>query len=122
MGVNIVILEGDPRVAQRLAGKFSRYFQSVHVTRSGDELRHRVVESRPEVVVVDVEASRLTEVRSLHQDFPQMPIVCMHRIPDEELWIEAMDAGASDVCRSDEWQSVVTAVLRNVALAQGAVA
>ncbi len=85
-------------------------------------MRDRVSESRPEVVIVDVEYSRLAEVRNLHQDFPSMPIVCTHRIPDEELWVEAMDAGASDVCRSDDVQNVVSSVLRSVALANEAVA
>ena len=122
MGFNIVILETDPRVAQSLAGKLSSHFRDVHLTRSGDELRERVAKNRPEAVVVDVEYSRLTDVRSLHRDFPLMPIVCTHRIPDERLWVEALDAGASDVCRSDEAQSVLTSVLRSVAIAHGAAA
>jgi DNA-binding NtrC family response regulator len=122
MGLNVVVLESDPRVAQSLAGSLSPHFHSVHVTRSGAEMRDRVSESRPEVVIVDVEYSRLAEVRNLHQDFPSMPIVCTHRIPDEDLWVEAMDAGASDVCRSDDVQNVVSSVLRSVALANEAVA
>jgi DNA-binding response OmpR family regulator len=122
MGINVVILEADPRVAQSLAGKLSSHFHAVHLTRSGDELREHVVKSRPEAVVVDVEYSRLTDVRSLHDDFPLMPIVCTHRIPDEQLWVEALDAGASDVCRSDEAQSVLRSVLRSLAIAQGAAA
>jgi len=122
MGFNVVILETDPRVAQSLAGKLSSHFHAVHLTHSGDELRERVVRSRPEAVVVDVEYSRLTDVRSLHDDFPSMPIVCTHRIPDEQLWVEALDAGASDVCRSDEAQSVLRSVLRSLAIAQGAAA
>src|ERR1035438_500930 len=111
MVFSVVILETDPRVAQSLAGKLSSHFHAVHLTRSGDELREHVVKSRPEAVVVDVEYSRLTDVRSLHDDFPLMPIVCTHRIPDEQLWVEALDAGASDVCRSDEAQSVLRSVL-----------
>jgi len=122
MGINVVILEADPRVAQSLAGKLSSHFHAVHLTRSGYELREHVVKSRPEAVVVDVEYSRLTDVRSLHDDFPLMPIVCTHRIPDEQLWVEALDAGASDVCRSDEAQSVLRSVLRSLAIAQGAAA
>jgi DNA-binding response OmpR family regulator len=122
MGFNVVILETDPRVAQSLAGKLSSHFHAVHLTHSGDELRERVVRSRPEAVVVDVEYSRLTDVRSLHDDFPSMPIVCTHRIPDEQLWVEALDAGASDVCRSDEAQSVLSSVLRSMAIAQGTAA
>ena len=120
MGLSVVVFETDPRVAQTLAGKLSSHFHPVHLTHSGDELRQRVVSNRPEAVVLDMEASRLTDVRSLHEDFPMLPIVCTHRIPDEQLWIDALEAGASDVCQSDDAQDVLTSVLRSVAVAKGA--
>jgi hypothetical protein len=44
--------------------------------------------------------------------------VCTHRIPDEQLWIAAMEAGASDVCPADDVQNVLTSVLRSVAVAK----
>jgi DNA-binding NarL/FixJ family response regulator len=122
MGVSVVVLQNDPRVAQSLAGKLSSHFQAVHVTHSGDELRKRVTKSRPEVVVLDMENSRLTDVSSLHHDFPSLPIVCTHRLPDEELWIAALEAGASDVCQSSDVQNVLTSVLRSVAVAKAATA
>ncbi|MFZ0770981.1 MAG: hypothetical protein WCA49_22975 [Candidatus Sulfotelmatobacter sp.] len=122
MGFSVVVLESDPRVAQSLAGKLSSHFHAVHLTRSGDEFRERVTKNRPEVVVVDMEYSRLTDVRDLRNDFPSLPIVCTHRIPDEQLWVEALEAGASDVCRADDVQNVLTSVLRSVAIAKTAAA
>jgi DNA-binding response OmpR family regulator len=121
MGFNIVVLESDPQIAQSLAGKLSSHFHAVPA-HSKDELRERVAKNRPEAVVLDMEYARLTDVRSLHHDFPTLPIVCTHRIPDEQLWIEAMEAGASDVCRADDVQSVLASVLRNAALGKCAVA
>ena len=70
MGFSVVVFETNPRVAQTLAGKLSSHFHAVHLTHSGDELRKRVASNRPEAVVLDMEASRLTDVRSLHEDFP----------------------------------------------------
>jgi DNA-binding response OmpR family regulator len=122
MGVSVVVLETDPRVAQSLAGELSSHFHAVHLTHSGDELRERVTKSRPEVVILDIENSRLTDVSSLHHDFPSLPIVCTHRLPDEELWIAALEAGASDVCQSNDVQNVLTSVLRSVAVAKAATA
>ncbi len=122
MGFSVVVLESDPSVARTLAGKLSSHFHSVHMAHSSGELRERIAKNRPEVVIVDMEYSRLTDVRSLHDDFPSLPIVCTHRIPDEQLWVDAMEAGASDVCRADEVQNVLTSVLRSVALAKSAVA
>jgi DNA-binding response OmpR family regulator len=118
MGQNVVVVESDSRVVKSL----SSHFHSVYLTRSGEELRQRVAKSRPEAVILDMEQSRLSDVRSLRHDFPSLPILCTHRVPDEELWIAALDAGASDVCSIDDIQSVLTAVLRNAAAAKSAVA
>jgi len=82
--------------------KLSSHFHAVHLTISGDELRERVARSRHEAVVLDMEYSRLSDVRGPDDDFPSLPIVCTHRLPDEELWIAALEAGASDVCQSDD--------------------
>ncbi|MFZ0310647.1 MAG: hypothetical protein WCA76_04905 [Candidatus Sulfotelmatobacter sp.] len=122
MGFSVVVLESDPRVAQSLAGGLSSHFHSVHLTRSGDELRERVAKHRPAVVVLDMEYSRLTDVRNLHNDFPTLPIVCTHRIPDEKLWTAALEAGASDVCPADDVKNVLTSVLRSVAVAKSSAA
>ena len=122
MGVSVVVLESDPRVAQSLAGKLSAHFHAVHMARSSDELRERIASNRPEAVVLDIENSRLSEVRNLHNDFPSLPIVCLHRVPDEQMWVEALEAGASDVCGADDAQNVVSSVLQNVNLARDAMA
>ena len=122
MGLSVVVLESDSRLAQSLAGGLSSHFNPVHLTRSGDELRERVAGNRPEVVILDMEYSRLTDVRTLHQDFPTLPIVCTYRIPDEELWVAAMEAGASDVCPADDVQNVLSSALRSVAVAKSAAA
>jgi DNA-binding NtrC family response regulator len=122
VGLSVVVLESDPGVAQCLAGKLSSHFHAVHLTRSGDELRERVAKNRPEVVVLDMEYSRLTDLQNLHHDFPLLPIVCTHRIPDEQLWVAALNAGATDVCGSDDVQNVLTSVLRSMAIARSAAA
>jgi len=122
MGFSVVVLESDPRVAQSLAVKLSSQFRVVYMTRSRNELRKQVANTQPEAVVLDMEYSRITDVRNLHNDFPSLAIVCTHRIPDEDLWIAAMEAGASDVCPADEVQSVLASVLRSRAVAPDAAA
>ena len=112
MGPSVVVLEGDPRVAQCLADGLRPHFHSVLVTRSRDELRDKVARNRPEAVILDIETSRLTDVESLHRDFPALPIVCTHRIPDEEMWMAALQAGAADVCAASDVENLLSAVLR----------
>ncbi len=122
MGTSIVVLESDPKTAQSLAGGLRSHFHSVYLTRSRDEMRDKVAQNRPEAVVFDIESSRLTDVANLHSDFPALPIVCTHRVPDEEMWMAALQAGASDVCAATDVENVLTSVLRSVTVARRATA
>ncbi len=118
---SVVLLEKDPGVARSLAGGLRPHF-SVHVTGSREELRDRLARNYPEAVVLNIEYWRLTDVESLHRDFPKLPIVCTHRIPDEEMWMAALEAGASDVCPADDVHNVLTSVLRSTALSRSVAA
>ena len=121
MGQSVVVLEKDPKVARSLAGGLRPHFL-VHVIHSREELRENQANNHPEAVVVNIEYWRLTDVENLHRDFPEVPIVCTHRVPDEEMWMAALEAGASDVCPADDVQNVLTSVRRSMALARNAAA
>jgi chemotaxis response regulator CheB len=121
MTQSVVLLESNPGVARSLAGGLRSHF-SVHVTRSREELRDDVTRTNPEAVVLNLEHWLLTDVESLHRDFPTLPIVCTHRVPDEEMWMAALAAGASDVCPADDVRYVLTSVLRSLAVSRGAAA
>jgi len=121
MAQSIVVLEQDPTVARSLAGGLCPHF-SVLMTNSNEELRDKVARNNPEAVVLNIEYWRLTDVESLHRDFPALPIVCTHRIPDEEMWMAALEAGASDVCPTDDVGNVLMSVLRSLAISRSAAA
>jgi hypothetical protein len=78
-------------------------------------LRDNLARNHAEALVLNIEHWRLTDVESLHRDFPALPIVCTHRIPDEEMWMAALEAGATDVCPADDVSNVLTSVLRSTA-------
>jgi chemotaxis response regulator CheB len=121
MNQSVIVLEKDPIVARSLAGGLRPHF-SVQVTRSRDELRDNVARNCPEAIVLNIEHWRLTDVESLHRDFPALPIVCTHRIPDEEMWMAALEAGASDMCATDDVGNVLTSVLRSLEVSRSAAA
>ena len=104
--LNIIVFQHDPRVAQALASILSLHYHSVHVARSLEELRIEIHRHRADVAVLDVEASHLEEVEKLHRDFPRTSIVCTHRVPDEEMWAAALNAGASDMCPACDTQGI----------------
>jgi DNA-binding NarL/FixJ family response regulator len=120
MAQSVILFAQDPSVAHSLLGGLRSHFQAVLVTNSHHDLRETVTKNRPEAVVLEIEASRLSDVTDLRRQFPLLPIVCTHRIPDEDLWMAALDAGASDVCPADDVKDVLTSVLRNVALVKAA--
>jgi len=122
MGLSIVVLQNDPVVAQSLAGSLRPHFHCIHLTQSSDELRDKVAHTRPEAVVLDIESSRFSDLELLHREYPALPIVCTHRIPDEEMWTAALNAGAADVCAADDADNVLTSVLRNLSLSGSAAA
>ena len=108
-------------MARSLAGGLRPHF-SVHVTRSREELRDQVTTNQAEAVVLNIEHWRLTDVERLHKDFPALLIVCTHRVPDEEMWMAALEAGASDVCPADDVGNVLSSVQRSIALSRTAAA
>ncbi len=121
MAQSVVVLEKDPALASILALGLGRYF-SVHLTRSREELRDDLDKTHPQAVILNIDEWRLADVESLHRDFPSLPIVCTHRIPDDELWTAALAAGASDVCFADDVQNVLSSVRRSLGLSNSAVA
>ena len=121
MSQSVILLEKDPAVASFLANGLRAHF-SVHVIRDREELHENISASQASSVVMNIEQWRLSEVEHLHRQFPALSIVCTHRVPDEEMWMAALEAGASDVCPSDDVNHLVNSVLRALALAQAAAA
>lgn len=118
MGLSVVILQRDPATAHSLADGLRPHFHSVYVAGSRDELLEKLIPSVPDVAILDVQTSELADVEELHRDFPSLLIVCTHRIPDEEMWMAALSAGAVDVCPADDVEAVLTSVRRNVSVAR----
>lgn len=119
---SVVLLQGDSRVAQSLAASMSSAFHSVHAVQSLDELRSRMVRHRAEVVVVDLEVISVSDLQTLSKEFPGITIVCTHRLADEEMWAQTLNAGAADICPASDTRAITTAALRNAAIRGSAAA
>ena len=74
------------------------------------------------MVIVDIEAISLSEVAHLSQDFPGACIVCTHRVPDEAIWTAALQAGAADVCPTNDVIGIVRAAMGNTVWRRSAAA
>ena len=112
--LNVVVAQLDPRNSDLLAASLNRHFRSVAVARSLDELRDAIPKHRAHAAVVDLEMTGFGSIEDLRRRYPNTNIVCTHRVADEEMWASALDAGASDVCCSNDVDAVVHATLRSL--------
>jgi len=113
MKSSVVLLQGNPEIAQSLAASLLSSFRSVHAVRSMEELRASISKHRTRVIILDIEMASLVEVESLSREFPGLSVVCTHRLADEEMWTAALSAGASDICPTYDTHSILTAALHN---------
>jgi DNA-binding NarL/FixJ family response regulator len=116
--INVVLLQSDPGTAQSLSASLSHTFRSVRATSSVEELRNTIARQRAQVVVLDLEKVPLRTVAQLLAEFPKLCIVCTHRLADEQMWVEVLNAGAVDICPSTDSQAVLSAALRNLKLSR----
>src|SRR5205823_4719856 len=101
-----IIAQGDSVSAAELAAALQPFCQRVHVTQTPDEVRHAVPKHRAQIVIADLETLDLARVRELRSQFGSVQIVCTHRLADEELWAQSLEAGADDCCDSHDIQSI----------------
>jgi|SRR5271166_331545 len=114
--VSLVVYHTDPGTAQALVVSLSEHFGPVNLVRRYEEVRSAITRVHADVLVLDLEAidgetSRSNAVRDLHREFPSLCIVATHRLADDQVWTEAMNQGAADVCEPRD-REVVRAVLR----------
>jgi len=109
--LNVVLLQGNPATAQSLIAPLSSEFRSVQSARSLTELKQRIAKQHAAVVVLDMEVASLEDLENLSHEFPRLPIVCNHRLADEELWTATLNAGAADCFDSYDVGGILRAAL-----------
>jgi DNA-binding NtrC family response regulator len=110
--LSVVLFQTDARTAQILAENLSQHVRSVHLARTCVEIRPNITRHGAEVLVLDLEKCCLSEVKRLHRELPGLSIVCTHRLADEELWMEALNQGAADMCEPRNTVGILRSVMR----------
>ena len=118
--LTVVIAQGDPQAAEQLAACLNQHFRAVHFAASAEEVKHSIPKNRADLAIVDLELLGFTEVEELRREFAHTSVICTHRVPDDEMWARALDAGAVDCCHSTDVRSIVLAATRNYAVAHAA--
>ena len=107
-----MVLHGDAASLQSLVACLNEMSFSVRVVQKLDELRAGIIKNRPDVVILDMEIASVKALHHLCGEFPQVSVVCTHRLADESMWTRALNAGASDVCLQNDAKAILTAALR----------
>jgi hypothetical protein len=110
--LSVVLFQTDARTAQILAENLSQHVRSVHLARTCDEIGPNIARHQAEVLVLDLENCCLSEIKRFHREFPGLAIVCTHRLADEELWTEALNQGAADMCEPRNTDGILRSVMQ----------
>jgi DNA-binding NtrC family response regulator len=110
--MNVVIVQSDPQHAESLAVALGSKLCNVSVAASLDELRHAVDKQRIHAVVVDLDMVSMKEVAALRREYG-IEVICTHRVADEKMWVDAVNAGAIDVCYPTDTYAIFGALSVN---------
>lgn len=121
LSLNVVLAQHDPASTNALLNNLRGQCRAVAVSKK-DEIRQEILKSRAEVAVLDLEMFSLPEVKTICDEFKNVSVVCTHRLADEEIWTEVMNAGADDCCLPTDVNGILFAVRRYAAKARGAAA
>jgi len=117
----VVVLQPDSRAALRLRVVLQPSFSAVYHASSVDEASSMIARYRAGFAVLDTESASLRDVDRLTREFPATVFICTHRLADEQMWAEALNAGAADLCSAQDTSGILRA-LRLCSADMGAVA
>ena len=111
MRPTILIANSDVDRSAPLAKELREYAHSVVITGDLRDLQNAVAKHRPDVIVADLETVSYATVAELRKAFAHVNVVCTHRVPDEQMWAAALEAGASDCCCVADLDDIARAAL-----------
>jgi len=110
--LKVVVAQSDQNVAQQLILALDRHVHFIYNARTLQEARDAIVKHQAHIAIVDTELAELSEVERLRRDFAGVCLVCTHRLADETMWTEAVEAGASDFYHACDVPGILGAILR----------
>lgn len=111
--LNVVVLQSNEEVAEELQSSLQNHFSLIYLARNLAEAKISIPKYRAQVLILDLELVPRSEVELLRREFPGICLVCTHRLADEEMWTEMVEAGASDLCFSADSRGILSAALRS---------
>jgi DNA-binding NarL/FixJ family response regulator len=114
--INAVLAHRNPGSAAGLAASLNREFRNIAIAGTAQEVRSAVQRLRAPFAVVDLELINKSELRALCTEFRSTAFVCIHRLADDQMWSDALAAGAMDCCLASDLRGILMAADRYVVL------
>ncbi len=112
--LSAIVVHKDSALIEKLSNSLRQHFRLVNTASSTDAARGLVVDHHAQLLILDLETASVEQLKLLRAEFPAITIVCTHRLPDEQLWIEALSAGAVDCCHESDIRGIVLAACGNL--------
>jgi DNA-binding response OmpR family regulator len=108
--LSILIAEADGKISELLATNLRTHFRDIRVVRGLSELREKLTQNEePYAVIVDLELVNFQELHEICGRYRKAPVICTHRLADEEMWVAALAAGAVDCCAPNDIAGILRA-------------
>ena len=107
--LSVVIAQRNSQISDSLSRSLNNHFRVVTKATTLNDVMQAIPSQTADAAIVDLEVFGLNDVRQIHSRFPDLTIVCTHRLPDEKMWTLALTAGASDCCYSSDVRAIVQA-------------
>lgn len=121
LSLNVVLAQQDPHTASTLLNNLRGQCRAVSLAEKA-QIRQALLKARAQVAVLDLEMFDLKEVEQICNEFKHVSVVCTHRLADETIWTQVMDAGAADCCLPHDVNGILFAVRRYAAMARSTAA
>jgi DNA-binding NtrC family response regulator len=108
--LTVVVAHSDSVATQQLTNSLRVHFRRIAVASDAAELRQAIERNRAQMAIVDLDMISIEEVKELCADFASTGIVCVHRVPDYEMWNAATGAGALECCHPSDIPSILNAM------------
>jgi len=105
----IVILQSDPSRAENLVSEVRPISEAVFIVQSLPELQTLASQFQIRFAILDLDVVSIREIVHLRHQLG-MKVICTHHTPDEDMWTQALDAGALDCCFDDDGPAICRAI------------
>ena len=112
--LSVIIAEHDPSAARALMSFLDHHVGAVRLANSRTELESALPHEPVDLLIADLETVALDDVARITRDF-HLPVICVHRIPDEDMWAAALEAGALDMCLRTDAGAILLAIRNHLA-------